>query len=621
MSYEKMIFLWKKKNSVIALLSTAMLGAHLWLRFILKADTDACNSPLLIALVIGGIPLLAELAIKLLKKDFGADLLAGISIFTSYVLGEYLAGAIVVLMLSGGNALEDFAVRNASSALKALAKRMPQNAHRQKGPVIEDIRAEEIKIGDTLLVFPHEICPVDGLVSEGHGSMDEAYLTGEPFKVQKAPGSSVISGAVNGETALSITASKLPSDSRYAKIMEVMRVSEKNKPKIRRLGDKLGAFYAPLALIIAFIAWGISGDATRFLAVLVTATPCPLLISIPIAILGSISLAARRGIIIRNPSVLENADQCKTAIFDKTGTLTYGEPELSEILTAPDTDEKMILGLSASLERYSKHPLAGAVTSAAQKRNAALHEATEVHEVPGQGLQGVVAGRTLQITGRNVLGKFSFSGLEHLPATQEGLECIIILDQRYAATLRFRDTPRAEGLSFIRHLSPKHHLHRAMIVSGDRESEVLYLAKKVGISEVYAQKSPEEKLEIVKAETAKAATLYVGDGINDAPALLAATVGVAIGRNSDITSQAAGAVILESSLAKVDELMHIGRRMRKVAMQSAVGGIVLSLAAMFLAAGGHLTPVAGALTQEAIDILSILNALRAAFPPKALSDF
>ncbi len=613
--------LWEKRNCLIAALALLAIALHLLFRFALRTDAQIYRFPLLVTLFVGGLLLLYELAQRLLKREFGSDFLAGISIVASVLLGEYLAGAILVLMFSGGNALEDYAVRNASSVLGVLAKRMPSTAHRRQGLQVVDIQVSDIAIGDTLVVFPHEICPVDGGVVEGHGMMDESYLTGEPFQMDKTPGSSVISGAINGDIALVIHATKRAVDSRYAKIVEVLRVSEQNKARLRRLADRLGAYYTPLALAAACTAWALSHDPIRFLAVLVIATPCPLLIAIPVAVIGSISLAAKRGIVIKNPAILEQIEECGTAIFDKTGTLTYGQPQLSEIICAPDYGEKELLSWAASLERYSKHPLARAIVEAAQKEGIALHEASEIHEVPGEGLKGVVSGHWVQIVGRNLLTKTSFAGSEHLPPTAAGLECAVMVDRTYAATFRFRDTLRPEGVSFIKHLSPKHHLHRAIVVSGDRESEVRYLAEKVGISEVYAEKSPEEKLAIVKAETRKTKTLFVGDGANDAPALMAATVGIAIGRNSDITSQAAGAVVMESSLTKVDELMHISRRMRSIALQSAIGGIALSLVGMLVAASGHLTPVAGAIVQEGIDLLSVLNALRAALPPKELSDF
>jgi P-type E1-E2 ATPase len=363
-----------------------------------------------------------------------------------------------------------------------------------------------------------------------------------------------------------------------------------------------------------------SGEVVRFLSVLVIATPCPLLLGIPIAIIGSISLCARRAIIVKSPVVLEQIAECRTAIFDKTGTLTYGEPTLTEQLIAGGFGQKEVLTLVAGLERYSKHPLARAILAAAKAQEIQLPEAAEVGEQPGHGLMGTISGHQVQITSRNKLIAQKISGADQIPPVAGGLECVVAIDGKYAAAFRFRDAPRAESRSFVKHLGPKHQFEHVMIVSGDRESEVQYLAEQVGITEIYAQKTPEEKLAIVRKETSAAKTLYVGDGINDAPAMMAATVGMAIGQNSDVTAEAAGVVIMDNSLTKVDEFIHISRRMRIIALQSAVGGMALSIVGMAFAATGHLSPVSGAITQEVIDVMAVLNALRAAFPPKVIHD-
>ena len=612
--------LWRRKTTIIAALSILAIVSHWVLRFGFHTTEAAYQMPLLVTLVLGGLPLLYDLLGKLLKREFGSDLLGGISIITSVFLGEYLAGSIIVLMLSGGEALESYALRSASSVLAALAKRMPSIAHRKRETEIKDVALNEVAVGDTLVIYPHDICPVDGVVIEGHGVMDESYLTGEPFQITKTSGSTVISGAINGESALTIRTTQRAADSRYAKIMEVMRESEARRPQLRRLGDRLGAIYTPVALTVAILAWAMSGEAIRFLAVLVIATPCPLLLAIPIAIIGSISLCARRAIIIKSPVVLEQIAECRTAIFDKTGTLTYGEPKLTEQLIASGFAQKEVLTLVASLERYSKHPLARAILAAAKEEGIALREVSQVSEEPGRGLRGTVSGRQLQVTSRNKLIEQKIDGADQLPPVAGGLECVIAIDQRYAAALRFRDAPRSDSRSFVKHLGPKHQFQRVMIVSGDRESEVRYLAEEVGIAEIHAQQSPEQKLSLVRAETVKAKTLYVGDGINDAPAMMAATVGMAIGQNSDVTIEAAGVVVMDNSLTKVDEFMHISRRMRIIALQSAVGGMALSVIGMAFAATGHLSPVSGAITQEVIDVLAVLNALRAAFPPKVIND-
>ena len=604
-------------ETVIATVTAAGIVVHLLLRYAAGAPRRVWLAPLIVALVFGGAPLVFDLTKKLLRAEFGSDLLAGISIVTAVLLGEYLVGAIVVLMLSGGTALEKIATRRASSVLDALAKRMPQTAHRKLGESLLDVTLNEVAVGDLLVVFPHEICPVDGVVVGGQGRMDEAYLTGEPFEIAKTPGSEVLSGAINGETALTLRAEKLPIDSRYARIMRVMQETEQRRPRLRRLGDLLGAWYTPAALVLALAGWAWSGDSSRFLATLVVATPCPLLLAIPVAIIGAISLSARRGIIIKDPAVLEQIDTCRTLIFDKTGTLTYGKPAVTEILCAPGFKKEEVLRLAAGLERYSKHPLAGAVLDAARRAKLELEPATQMSERPGEGLRGIVAGREVLITARNKLLKQDVS----LPPVVPGLECLVFIEGAYAAAFRFHDAPRKDSRLFVGHLGPRHAIKKVMLVSGDRDAEVRYLAGIVGITEVDSGKSPEDKVAIVRAEASRDKTLFVGDGINDAPAMQAATVGVAFGTSNDITAEAADAVILETSLGKIDELLHIGRRMRRIALQSAVGGMALSIIGMLLAVAGYLPPVGGAIAQEIIDLAAVLNAARVALPPASLTDF
>ena len=608
------------KETYIALLAMLGIFAHLIARLGLHASAPQYNLPLILILLMGGAPLLLDLLRRMLRREFGSDLLAGLSIAASGVLGEYLAGSIVVLMLSGGTALEHYATRRASAVLAALAKRMPRIAHKLTDLQIADISLDEVSISDRLVVFPHEICPVDGAVVEGRGTMDESYLTGEPFLIAKVPGAEVLSGAVNGESALTISATKLPIDSRYTKIMRVMQEAEANRPRMRRIADRLGAWYTLLGLTVAVLGWMIGHDPTRFLAVLVIATPCPLLLAIPVAIIGAISVAASRGIIIKNPAMLERIGSCRTVIFDKTGTLTYGRPALTDIQSAPNADRQRVLMLAASLEQYSKHPLAGSVLEAARRENVDLAPVSQISETPGQGLSGLIGPMLVQITGRKAVLKLGGAAASQLPTAGAGMECILLLDGEYGATFRFHDAPRKESGAFIGHLAPRHQVKKVMLVSGDREEEVRYLAGEVGISEVLFGKSPEEKVEIVREQAKKWPTLFLGDGINDAPAMRAATVGVAFGQNSDITAEAADAVVLEPSLGKVDELIHIGRRMRAIGLQSAVGGMALSMIGMVMAAAGFLPPVAGAITQEIIDVAAVLNALRVTLPTKDLRD-
>jgi cation transport ATPase len=352
---------------------------------------------------------------------------------------------------------------------------------------------------------------------------------------------------------------------------------------------------------------------------MVVATPCPLLLGIPIAIIGSISLAAKRGIIVRDPAVLERIDQCRTIILDKTGTLTYGKPTLTERLPAAGADDRHVLRLAASVERYSKHPLALPILDAAQASGLTLRDVGQIREHPGEGLDGTVDGERVQIIGRK---QAIARGLDDgLPPVASGLECVVLINGGYAATFRFHDVPRDDSRSFIAHLRRHHGVTRVLLVSGDRREEVEYLARHVGITEVFAAQSPEDKVAITRAETARAPTLFIGDGINDAPALVTATVGVAFGSQSEVTSQAAGAVIMDASLVRVDEFLHISHRMRRIALQSAIGGMALSILGMAIAAFGYLPPVGGAVFQEVIDLAAVLNALRAATAGAQLSDY
>lgn len=624
-----MLFTISKKRDIIsvfgvegyiAILAIIGIAAHLVLQYVTPEFQAYALYPLYITLAIGGSILVLKLAQNLINFQFGSDLLAGMSIITAILLEEYLAGSLVVLMLAGGQTLENYAIKTASRMLQVLAKRAPTTAHRKRNGIIEDILVENIGIGDTILIFPHEICPVDGEIISGNGVMDESYLTGEPFLISKAPGSEVLSGSINGDASLTIKSTRLVQDSRYAKIMQVMSETEQKRPHMRRLADQLGAWYTPIAITIAILAWVISGDAIRFLAVLVIATPCPLLIAIPVAIIGSISLCAKRGILIKNPVVLEQIDQCRTMIFDKTGTLTYGKPTLTDQTIYNHHNPIEILKLVASIERYSKHPLASAILEKAAAENIKLIDAKQISEPKGAGLRAIVDEHEVFITSRKQLDKIGLGKDVSTLPQGAGLECVIIIDRELAAHYRFRDSPRSDSESFIRHLFPKHGIDKVMIISGDREEEVRYLADCVGITEVYASKTPEEKVEIVVAETQRAKTAYLGDGINDAPALLAATVGIAFGRNSDITAEAAGAVVMDSSLETVDEFLHISKRMRKIALQSALGGMALSILGMMIAAFGFLPPVAGAISQEVIDVIAIMNSLRTIWKPKNISD-
>lgn len=569
---------------------------------------------LLIFIILIAAPfLLWQILLKAFKLDFGADLLAALGLILAIYLNEYLAANLIILMLASGQVLEKYAESRASFALKNLSDRLPNVAHLKTENGIEDIEISKIKIGDLLEIFPHETAPVDGKVVAGKSKMDESYLTGEPYQISKTVGSKVISGAINGENLLTIKCEKLPQDSRMRQIIEVINEANKNRPEIRKIADKIGAIFAPFALVFALATLYFTQSLTKFLSVLVVATPCPLLIAVPIALISAISISARSSIIIRNPAILEKIPTCKIAIFDKTGTLTYGKPNLDKIITFNDFDANYALQMAASLEIYSRHPLALAILEAAQKRNLQLLNPQNIAEKAGIGLFGKINEEEILITNRKNCS-------ETLPTLDGGLECVVLINNKAAALLHFRDAPRAESENFINHLKPNHHFDEIILLSGDRESEVKYLANLLGINNYYFSQSPEEKLKIVAKKSKQKATIFMGDGINDAPALNIADVGIAFGKNNSVTSFSADCVILENSLIKVDELFHISENTRKIILQSAIGGMALCFVGMFLAAFGTINPAQSALLQEIIDLVAILNALRLTFGKKITAD-
>ena len=612
----------RRNTTLIAGFCLAAIATHLILRFGLKAGATAANAPLLAAIALGGTPLLYDLLRKALRRDFGSDLLGGLAVLTSVWLGEYLAGSIIVLMLAGGDALESYAVRSASSVLAALARRVPAVAHRRSAGGIEDIALDQVAVGDTLVIYPHDICPVDGTVLEGHGVMDESYLTGEPFEITKTRGSTVISGAINGAAALTIRTTRRAADSRYAKIMLVMRESEQSRPHLRRLGDRLGAIYTPVAL----------GRRTGRVGPQRRCHPVPGRArdrdAVPAADRDPgrdrrLDLAVRAAGHHREESGRARADRDVPHGHlrqDRHADLRRADAHRRDARAGPLAPR----GPRAGGQRRALLETSARGGAARCRDGRGRGPSSKRRRSPSRRARACgaswAAGTSALPAGQKVIAEDP-SAAPLIPPIAGGLECVVAIDGRYAATLRFRDAPRPESRSFVEHLGPKHQFRRTMIVSGDRESEVRYLAEQVGVSEVHAQQSPEQKLALVRRETAAANTLYVGDGINDAPAMMAATVGIAIGEHSDVTAEAAGVVVMENSLKKIDEFMHISRRMRSIALQSAVGGMALSVVGMALASAGWLTPVAGAIAQEAIDVVAVLNALRAAFPPAVIHDF
>ena len=613
----------------IAALSLCCIFLHLILRFFIEGASSHIflgikifDLPLWVSIGVGGVSLIVGLLKNFFKGVFNTDLLAGISIITAIILNEPLAASIIVLMLSGGAVLEYYATKQASRNLELLSKKMPNFAYLKTDKGLEQIPIDQIKIGDLVEILPQETCPADGVVVVGYGDMDESFMTGEPYRASKAPGSTVVSGSLNGEVALTIQVLKEPKDSRLAKIVNVMQETAQERMQIRKMADLLGSWYTPFAVLVAAVAWFYGSSADRFLSVLVVATPCPLLIAIPVAIIGSISYAAKRSIIVRDPRALELLPTCKTVILDKTGTLTYGKPTLMEIRALSDKyNENQLLSYSASIEQYSKHPLAQSILDEARSKSISFLPVEYVKRQAGIGLTGKVEGREIIATSRKNALKLDYVNAKSLPNSPGGLESVLVIDGVIEALFWYRDEPRKKTDSYISHLFSEHKIEKVMLVSGDRREEVEYLAKKVGIKDIYSEQSPEDKIRIVREQTATSPTFFLGDGINDAPAMLAATVGVAFGYQSEVTAEAAQVVVMDSSLEKVDELFHIARNMRRIALQSAYLGMGLSVVAMFFAFFGILTPVSGAIIQELIDIIAVSNSLRTLRSPKDLGDF
>ncbi len=590
------------------------------LLILIVAGSDRWSLLLKIVHYAGMVVLVPPLIRKAARAELNSDLLAGISIVVAAVLGEHLAGAIVVCMLTGGEALETIASARATRLLKALAERMPLTVERRSGTESKEVPVSEVIPGDVIILHPHQICPVDGIVLEGSGHMDESFLTGESLPLSKASGLPVISGAMNGGSVLVVQVTKRSEDSRYSRMSRAIKDSATSRVPMRKLADSLGTWFTPFVLVVAVATWLITGSSTRFLSVLVVATPCPLLIAVPVAILGAISLAASRGIVVRDPRVLEQLRNCRTLFVDKTGTLTLGRPEITGVVPIEGFEPRRILQLAASLELYSKHPLSSAVREKANQSGVIALEARNISEEPGCGLEGEVENHRVRIVSRKHLTSDELRSVEHAAGNQEGMETVVVVDGRAAGVIRFHDAIRPDSKSFIRHLGPKHGIREVVLISGDNSLEVKHLARQIGVEEVLSNQSPEEKLRRVVSQTRLMPTLYIGDGINDAPSLLAATVGIALGTRHEITSEAAGVVILDGSLSKVDELFHISERLRRVVLQSALGGMMLSVFAIGFAALGMMSPAAGALIQEAIDLWAVLNALRTARAPAIRTD-
>ncbi len=577
---------------------------------------------LTVALVLLGAPVVLRTIRGLLQGQFAADVVAMLAIVTAVILREPFAGLVIVLMQTGGELLERYAEGRASDAVRELEAAAPRIAHRLRGAGstangLDDIAADRIAVGDRILVRPGEMIPCDGTIEEGTSSLDTSRVTGEPLPERVGPGVPVRSGVVNSVSPLVVRATALASESLYARIVELVRTAQAEKSPIQRMADRFAVWFTPITLIACALAWFASGDASRVLAVLVVATPCPLLLATPVAIIGGINRAARRQVIVRNGTALELLAQVDTVVFDKTGTLTHGRPSVESVRTLGTATADALLQAAAALEIGSGHLLARSVVAEAVARQLAIGSATEVVEHAGSGVTGLVNGRRVTVGNRALVVSLHPHEGATLdappPGSGGGLRAYVAVDGLGTGVITFADRMRDDLPAFIQRLNALG-LTRTVLLSGDHAENVAPVARALGITEAHGDLLPGGKVDAVRALEAQGRrVLMVGDGTNDAPALSAATVGVALAAHGGgISAEAAGVVLLADDVTRVEDAVRIGQNAVMIARQSIIAGLVLSGAAMVIAAFGFIPPTAGALIQEAIDVAVILNALRAA---------
>jgi heavy metal translocating P-type ATPase len=565
------------------------------------------------------VPLTVSIGRTLASGRVGVDAIALIAMAGALAVGQYLAGAVIALMLSGGNALEAMASRRARRELTSLLERMPTIAHRRAAGGWEEVPVGELEVGDQVLVRAGELVPVDGELRSAEAAVDESALTGEPLPVTHVRGAAVRSGCANAGDAFELRATRLASDSAYANIVRLVRAAETQRAPFVRLADRYAAIFLPLTLALAAAAWAASGDPVRAVAVLVVATPCPLILAAPIAIVSGVSRAARAGVIVKGGATIERLGEARTVLLDKTGTLTLGAPAVREVVSLDGGAEAEILRLAASIDQLSAHVLAEALVHDAERRGLQLVEPVDAVEDPGQGVEGAVDGRRVAVGSRAWLRSRGYD-VEAAAAIggdgdTAGLAKVLVgIDGRLAGVVVIADSLREDARGLAATLRSAG-VRRVTMVTGDRSTVAERIAAETGLDDVFAEQSPEQKLEVVRgmrADPELAPVVMVGDGVNDAPALALADVGIAMsGPGATISSETADAVIAVDRIDRVAAAVSIGRRALGIARQSVVFGIGLSGAAMVFAAFGYIPPLAGALLQEGIDVAVILNALRA----------
>ena len=575
-----------------------------------RAVADGCW---IAGTVLALAPALVWVVVALRRGRFGVDVIAVLSLVGTLLVGEYLAGALIAVMLAGGRALDAAAQRRASRDLRALLERAPRFARRRIGTQVSVIPLAEVAVDDVLVVGPGEVVPVDGRIADAVAELDESVLTGEPLQVERAVGEPVRSGVVNAGSAFELRATATAAQSTYAGIVRMAQQAGADNAPIVRLADRYAAWFLPLALLLAGAAWLASGSAVRAVAVLVVATPCPLLLAAPVAIVSGLSRASRAGVVIRGGGALETLGRATTLVMDKTGTLTMGRPEVVDVVAAPGSDATEMLRLAASVDQLSPHVLAEAIVTEALNRGLQLSLPTNVVEQPGRGVTGTLDGRQVSVgklPADAVTSTWARTVVNRARLDNAAIAWVCV-DGGLAGAVLLRDPLRRQAPRTVRRLREAG-LTRLILLTGDRVEPTREVATILGLDEVYAGQTPADKFAAVRAEAQRAVTVMVGDGVNDAPALATASVGVAMGaRGATASSEVADIVLTTDRLDRLADAMDIARWSRHIAIQSAIAGMGLSLVAMAVAALGYLPPALGALLQEGIDLAVILNALRA----------
>ncbi|HYM46272.1 MAG TPA: heavy metal translocating P-type ATPase [Solirubrobacteraceae bacterium] len=569
--------------------------------------------------------LAAELAFEVartivVERHMGVDTIALVAMVGSLALGEELAGLIVGIMFTGGSTLEDLASTRARRELTALVQRAPKVAQLRVDDTVQEVPAEQVRVGDVVVVRTGEVVPVDGTVLSAEAVVDTSTLSGEPLPETVPRGMGVLSGVANAGAPFEVRADRAALESAYAALVRLVQQAQAQRAPFVRMADRYAGFFLPATLLVAATAWAVSGDPVRALAVVVVATPCPLILAAPIALVSGLSRAARAGVIVKGAGAIETLGEARTVLFDKTGTLTVGVPDVREIVTRGETQAGELLRLAASVDQMSAHVLGQALVDAAREAELELALPTGIREDPGQGIEGAVDGHRVSVGSRAFLRGAGVPPDEVASATSMSgygsgeAHVLVGIDGHLGGVMVMADELRPDADRIVQRLRAEGVRHVAM-VSGDRRSVAERVGRELGVDRVYAEQSPEEKLEVVRslrAEPRLRPVVMVGDGVNDAPALALADLGIAMGAaGATVSSETADAVITVDRVDRVADALHAGRRALFIARQSVLAGMSLSLAAMGVAAAGYLPPVAGALFQEVIDLAVILNALRA----------